>query len=178
MRIAVGSDHAGYELKEFLRAHLESQGHTLLDCGCNGPDSVDYPEFGAAVGRAVTAGNAERGVIVCGTGVGISMAANKIQGIRAALVHDRFTTQMSRQHNDANVVAFGARVLEAKHARELLDLWIATDFEGGRHARRVAKIDAIAGSSADADQVAGTSADADDAMNQHDVAGERGGTPP
>ena len=141
MRIAIGSDHAGYELKQFLRGHLESHGHAVIDCGCNSLDSVDYPEFGAAVGRTVSAGDAERGVVVCGTGIGISMAANKVPGIRAALVHDRFTTQMSRQHNDANVVAFGARILEPKHARELLDLWIGTEFEAGRHARRVDKIE-------------------------------------
>jgi len=141
MRIAIGSDHAGFELKQYLRDHLSTLGHTVVDCGCDSTDSVDYPEFGAAVGRTVTAGDAERGVIVCGTGLGISMAANKVPGIRAALVHDRFTAQMSREHNDANVVAFGSRVLEPKHARELLDVWLATAFEGGRHARRVDKIE-------------------------------------
>jgi len=144
MRIAIGSDHAGYELKQYLRAHLEAAGHEIVDCGCDGPESVDYPEFGAAVGRTVSAGDAERGVIVCGTGIGISMAANKVPGIRAALVHDRFGAQMSREHNDANVLAMGARVLDPKHARELTDLWLATEFEGGRHARRVGKIDALA----------------------------------
>ena len=149
MRIALGSDHAGFELKEFLRAHLVAGGHDVVDCGCNGPESVDYPEFGAAVGRAVTGGDAERGLIVCGTGLGISMAANKIPGIRAALVHDRFTAQMSRMHNDANVLALGARVLDPKHARELTDIWIATEFEGGRHARRVEKIDALDGAAAE-----------------------------
>ena len=141
MRIAIGSDHAGFELKQLLRSHLESQGHDVVDCGCDSLESVDYPEFGAAVGRTVASGDAERGVVVCGTGLGISMAANKVPGIRAALVHDRFTTQMSRQHNDANVVAFGARVLDTKHAQELLDLWLDTEFENGRHARRVAKIE-------------------------------------
>jgi len=143
MRIAIGSDHAGYSLKEYLKRHLEQGGHEVLDCGCGNEESCDYPEYGAAVGRAVAGGEAERGVLICGTGIGISMAANKIPGIRAALVHDRFTTEMSRLHNDANVVVFGARVLEKEHARELLDLWLATSFEGGRHARRVAKIDAL-----------------------------------
>jgi len=141
MRIAIGSDHAGFELKQLLRDHLIAQGHDVDDCGCHSTESVDYPEFGAAVGRSVAAGDAARGVLVCGTGIGISMAANKVPGIRAALVHDRFTTEMSRLHNDANVVAFGARVLDPKHARELLDLWLETEFEDGRHARRVAKIE-------------------------------------
>jgi len=143
MRIALGSDHAGYALKEFLRAHLLEHGHDPVDCGCHGEDSCDYPEFGAAVGRAVAQGEAERGVLVCGTGIGISIAANKVPGVRAALVHDRFTAGMSRKHNDANVVAFGARVLEPEHARELLDHWLATAFEGGRHGRRVEKINAL-----------------------------------
>ena len=145
MRIAIGSDHAGFELKQLLRDHLIAQGHDVDDCGCHSTDSVDYPEFGAAVGRSVAAGDAARGVVVCGTGIGISMAANKVPGIRAALVHDRFTTEMSRLHNDANVVAFGARVLDPKHARELLDLWLETEFEDGRHARRVAKIESAQG---------------------------------
>ena len=149
MRIALGSDHAGYELKQLLRVHLEGRGHEVLDCGCDGPESVDYPEFGAAVGRSVAAGDAERGVVVCGTGLGVSMAANKVPGVRAALVHDRFTAQMSREHNDANVLALGARVLDPTHARELTDLWIETGFEGGRHARRVGKIDALDGADAE-----------------------------
>ncbi|MHC4939937.1 MAG: ribose 5-phosphate isomerase B [Planctomycetota bacterium] len=143
MRIAIGSDHAGFALKQLLGGHLEAAGHTILDCGCHSEESCDYPEFGAAVGRAVAGGDAERGVLVCGTGIGISMAANKIPGIRAALVHDRFTAEMSRKHNDANVVVFGARVIEPEHARELLDCWMATDFEGGRHRRRVDKINAL-----------------------------------
>ena len=143
MRIAIGSDHAGFELKEYLRTHLEATGHEIVDCGCKSADSCDYPEFGAAVAQAVAAGNADRGVLVCGTGIGISMAANKVAGVRAALVHDLFTAEMSRLHNDANVVAFGARILEMQHARELLDRWLATEFEGGRHQRRVDKINAL-----------------------------------
>ena len=143
MRIAIGSDHAGFALKELLRTHLETSGHTVVDCGCSNEESCDYPEFGAAVGRAVANGEVERGVLVCGTGIGISMAANKVPGVRAALVHNRFTAEMSRQHNDANVVAFGARILEPEHARELLDHWLATEFEGGRHGRRVGKINAL-----------------------------------
>ena len=139
MRIAIGSDHAGFALKRAAKVCVE----TGEAGGDHDEESCDSPEFGAAVGRAVAGGEAERGVLVCGTGIGISMAANKIPGIRAALVHDRFTAEMSRLHNDANVVAFGARVLEPEHARELLDLWLATEFEGGRHGRRVAKIDAL-----------------------------------
>ncbi|MEM8885825.1 MAG: ribose 5-phosphate isomerase B [Planctomycetota bacterium] len=143
MRIAIGSDHAGFDLKEFLKAGLAAAGHEVLDLGCPDASSVDYPEFGSAVGEAVVAGDAERGVVVCGTGIGISMAANKVPGVRAALVHDRFTTEMSRKHNDANVLALGARTMDERHARELLELWLATAFEGGRHERRVGKINAL-----------------------------------
>ena len=143
MRIAIGSDHAGFECKDYLRAHLEQAGHDVVDCGCTSTESCDYPEFGAAVARAVSGNDADRGVLVCGTGIGISMAANKVAGVRAAPVHDLFTAEMSRKHNDANVVAFGARTLEMPHARELLDRWLATEFEGGRHQRRVDKINAL-----------------------------------
>jgi len=142
MRIALGSDHAGYAMKKYLASHLAEAGHEVVDCGCDSEESCDYPEFGAAVARAVAGGEAERGVLVCGTGLGISMAANRLAGVRAAPVHDRFTAEMSRRHNDANVIALGARVVEKEHARELLDFWLATPFDGGRHARRVGKIDA------------------------------------
>lgn len=143
MRIAIGSDHAGFELKERLRARLCELGHEVTDCGCPSLESVDYPEFGAAVGREVSSQRVERGIVVCGTGIGISIAANKIPGVRAALVHDRFTAEMSRLHNNANVLALGARTLDERHAIELMELWIKTEFEGGRHERRVGKIDAL-----------------------------------
>ena len=120
-------------------------GHEVVDCGCDNEESCDYPEFGEAVGRSVSSGACDRGIAVCGTGLGIAMAANKVKGIRAAVVHDAFTARMSREHNDANVLALGARVLDPDFALELVDLWLTTDFEGGRHARRVGKIDAIDG---------------------------------
>ena len=143
MRIAIGSDHAGFSLRRAIEQKLRSMGHEVLDCGCDNEESCDYPEFGAAVGRKVASGECDRGIVVCGTGLGIAMAANKIKGIRAAVVHDAFTARMSREHNDANVLALGARVLDPDFALELVDLWLTTDFEGGRHARRVGKIDAL-----------------------------------
>lgn len=143
MRIAVGSDHAGFEIKDRLAQRLKEQGHEVEDLGCEGPESVDYPEYGAAVGRAVAEGRCDRGMLVCGTGVGIGMAANKVPGVRAAVVHDRFTATMSREHNDANVLCLGARVLDPDHALELAEHWLDVEFAGGRHARRVGKIDAL-----------------------------------
>jgi len=140
MRIAIGSDHAGFALRQAIAERLKGMGHEVLDCGCEREESCDYPEFGAAVGRKVASGESDRGIVVCGTGLGIAMAANKIAGIRAAVVHDAFTARMSREHNDANVMALGARVLDPDFALELVDLWLSTDFEGGRHARRVGKI--------------------------------------
>ena len=143
MQIAIGSDHAGFELKEKLKTRLEALGHEVTDCGCPSLESVDYPDIGAAVGREVSDHRAERGIVVCGTGIGISIAANKVPGVRAALVHDRFTAEMSRMHNNANVLALGARTLDERHAQELMELWLETEFEGGRHERRVGKIDAL-----------------------------------
>ena len=143
MRIAIGSDHAGFALRQAIAEKLKGMGHEVLDCGCESEESCDYPEFGAAVGRKVASGQSDRGIVVCGTGLGIAMAANKIAGIRAAVVHDAFTARMSREHNDANVMALGARVLDPDFAIELVDLWLSTDFEGGRHARRVGKINEL-----------------------------------
>ena len=145
MRIAIGSDHAGYSLRKAIDAKLRGMGHEVVDCGCDSEESCDYPEFGEAVGRKVSSGECEMGIVVCGTGLGIAMAANKVKGVRAAVVHDAFTARMSREHNDANVLALGARVLDPDFALELVDLWLTTEFEGGRHARRVSKIDAIEG---------------------------------
>ena len=143
MKIAVGSDHAGYRVKLDIVERLGSQGHEMVDLGCESEDSVDYPDFGAAVGRAVAGRDCELGILVCGTGIGIGMAANKVPGIRAATVHDRFTAEMSREHNDANVLCLGARVLDPKHAVEIAEHWVTVPFGGGRHGPRVEKINAL-----------------------------------
>ena len=137
------SDHAGVEAKAALRRHLESRGHAVLDLGTDSSEPVDYPDLAARGGRAVAAGEGERGVFLCGTGIGVCMAANKVPGVRAVLLHDETSAEMSRRHNDANVACLGARTTPADRIERLVDLWLATPFEGGRHARRVAKIDAL-----------------------------------
>ena len=144
MRIAVGSDHAGYALKSLLSVHLAAAGHDVLDLGTDsGEISVDYPLFGSAVGRAVADGRAERGLCVCGSGIGISMAANKVPGVRAAVVHDSTTASLARRHNDANVVALAGRFTDPATADEIVDVFMNTPFEGGRHAARVGMLDRI-----------------------------------
>lgn len=140
MRIAVGSDHAGYPLKGLLTSHLVALGHEVRDLGTDSEDPVDYPEFGAAVGRAVAGGLAELGICVCGTGIGIAMAANKITGVRAAVVHDVTTARLSRAHNHANVVCLGGRILGEQVARDAIEAFLHTEPSGGRHRRRVAEI--------------------------------------
>ncbi len=140
MRIALGADHAGFELKERLKAHLREKGHEALDLGTNSTESVDYPDFGRAVGTAVAEGRAERGVAVCGTGIGIAIAANKVKGVRAGVPNDLFATRLMREHNDANVIAFGARQTAGPLAEAMLDLFLETPFAGGRHERRVRKL--------------------------------------
>jgi ribose 5-phosphate isomerase B len=140
MRIAFGADHAGFELKERLKAHASSKGHDVLDLGTHSADSVDYPDFGRAVGEAVTEGRADRGVAVCGTGIGIAIAANKVAGIRAGVPNDLFATRLMREHNDANVIAFGARLVAPALAEAMLDLFLEIPFAGGRHERRVKKL--------------------------------------
>jgi ribose 5-phosphate isomerase B len=141
MRIAVGSDHAGFDLKSTLAEHLADKGHQVDDLGTGSPDvSVDYPLFGVAVGRAVADGRADRGVCVCGTGIGISIAANKVGGVRAALVHDVTTADLARRHNDANVICLGGRTTGLAEAIDAVDAFFATDFEGGRHRRRLSEI--------------------------------------
>lgn len=143
MRIAVGSDHAGYPLKATLAKHLADEGHQVIDLGTDSPDvPVDYPEFGIAVGEAVADGTADRGVCVCATGIGIGIAANKVNGIRAAVVHDATTATFARRHNDANVICLGGRVTGAVVALDALDTYLGAEFEAGRHARRLAEIDA------------------------------------
>jgi len=138
--IAVASDHAGFDLKEILKRDLQEAGLEVLDLGTNSTQSVDYPDFGIAMADAVASGKAERGVLVCGTGIGISMAANRNPKVRAALVHDVTSARLSRMHNDANVVAFGQRLIGTETAREALKVFLGTEFEGGRHANRVAKL--------------------------------------
>ena len=141
MRIAVGSDHAGFDLKTTLAEHVAGAGHQVSDLGTGSPDvSVDYPEFGLAVGRAVAEGRADRGICVCGTGIGISIAANKVDGVRAALVHDVTTAGLARRHNDANVICLGGRTTGVAEAIDAVDTFFSTDFEGGRHVHRLAEI--------------------------------------
>jgi len=141
MRIAVGSDHAGFHMKQALASHLRELGHEVVDCGTHSEERVDYPDFGAAVGRAVAGGDAEAGVCVCGSGIGIAMAANKIAGIRAATVHDATSARLAREHNDANAISLGQRLLSIEQALEIVDIWLETQFQGGRHIRRIRMID-------------------------------------
>ncbi|MCH7487117.1 MAG: ribose 5-phosphate isomerase B [Proteobacteria bacterium] len=138
--IAIASDHAGYELKTVLKEDLADMGYAVLDLGAEGPESVDYPDYAYALSAAIGGGRARRGVLVCGSGIGISIAANRHQGIRAALVHDALGAQMARKHNDANVICFGGRMIGPDVARECLKQFLETGFEGGRHAGRVDKL--------------------------------------
>jgi ribose 5-phosphate isomerase B len=140
LSIAVASDHAGYDLKSALKQELEAMGHQVVDLGTNSTDSVDYPDFGYAVALALREGKADRGVLVCGSGVGISIAANRYPEVRAALIHDPLGARLARQHNDANVICFGGRVIDAEAARECLRAFLDTQFEGGRHRARVEKL--------------------------------------
>jgi ribose 5-phosphate isomerase B len=144
MRIAVGSDHAGFALKSALAEHMAGVGHEILDLGTDSAEvSVDYPLFGQAVGEAVADGRADRGICVCGTGIGISIAANKVSGVRAALAHDVTTAGLARRHNDANVICLGGRTTGLAEAVDAVDMFFTTDFEGGRHQRRISEISAI-----------------------------------
>ncbi len=138
--IAVASDHAGFDLKELLKRDLQEAGYAVLDLGTNSTASVDYPDFGKAMGDAIASGKAEKGVLVCGSGIGISIAANRNPMVRAVLAHDATSARLSREHNDANVVAFGQRMTGIEVAREALKVFLDTPFEGGRHAGRVAKL--------------------------------------
>ena len=138
--IAIACDHAGLDLKQVLARELEGLGYDVLDLGTNGPESVDYPDFADALASAIKDGRAERGVLVCGTGIGISMRANRHAGIRAANCHNDTTARLSREHNDANVLALGARVVGSEVAKDCLKTFLETTFEGGRHSRRVEKI--------------------------------------
>jgi RpiB/LacA/LacB family sugar-phosphate isomerase len=140
MKIAIGSDHAGFELKTYLREILEREKHEVVDVGTGNEDSVDYTDFGIKVARLVSGGQVERGILICGTGIGMSITANKIRGVRAALVQDLFTAIQSRRHIDANVLVLGGRVIGKGSAEEIMKSWLNEPFEGGRHARRIEKI--------------------------------------
>ena len=137
MTIALASDHGGFRLKEQIKEHLEARGLDTKDLGTHSEDSVDYPIFGQKCGEAVASGEADLGIVVCGTGIGMSMAANKIKGIRAAVCTEHFSAKYTRLHNDANVLCMGARVVGPGLALELADIFVSTEFEGGRHQRRV-----------------------------------------
>ena len=148
MRIAIASDHAAFALKQSLAGWLRDQGHVVGDLGPHGPESVDYPDFGYRLGTALTDGSAERGIALCGSGIGISIAANRHHGCRCALVSEPLSATLARQHNDANAIAMGARLIGEEMARACITAFLSTDFEGGRHAARVAKLGQIEGISA------------------------------
>ncbi|MCH7796487.1 MAG: ribose 5-phosphate isomerase B [Proteobacteria bacterium] len=138
--IALAADHAGYELKTTLVEELRSMGHEILDLGTDGPGSVDYPDYGKALAESIASGKAERGVAICGTGIGISIAVNRHPGVRAALCHDETSARLAREHNDANVLALGARLIGPEVAKRCLRTFLETEFAGGRHVARVAKL--------------------------------------
>ena len=140
MRIAMGADHAGFPLKEELKGFLEMEGHQVLDVGTDSTAAVDYPAFCAAAARAVADGRADRAIVLGGSGQGEQIVANKIDGIRASLCHDIYTARLAREHNDANVLGLGARVIAPTYAKEIVRLWLATPFEGGRHEARIEQI--------------------------------------
>ena len=141
MKIAIGCDHAGYPLKVAVEDKLLKEGYGIMDVGTESKESVDYPIYGKSVGRAVASGLADRGIVICGSGIGISIAANKVKGVRCALCTSVEMAEMSRRHNDANVLAMGARMIEQDLAFEIVDKWLATDFEGGKHLRRINMLD-------------------------------------
>ena len=137
MRIALSADHAGYELKDVLARWLRESGHEVIDLGTNGPESVDYPDFGARLGRAVANGDATRGIAICGSGIGIAIAANRNPGCRCAQVNEPLSASLARTHNDANAIALGARLIGIEMAKACVTAFLTTEFEGGRHQRRV-----------------------------------------
>ena len=143
MKVAFGCDHAGYALKEAVVAHLKEMGHEVVDFGCYTPEHVDYPVQGEKAARAVASGECQLGVLICGTGIGISLAANRVHGIRAAVCSESYSAELTRRHNDANMIAFGARVVGEGTACAILDAFFNAKFEGGRHAQRVAMLDEI-----------------------------------
>ena len=140
MKISIASDHGGFDLKEDLRAWLTGQGHEVVDFGCHGKESCDYPDFAGPAARAAASGECERGIVICTTGIGVSMTANKVKGVRCALCADPWSAEMTRRHNDANVLAIGAGVTGPLLARQIVTAFLAHEFEGGRHQRRVDKV--------------------------------------
>ena len=140
MKIAIGSDHGGYQLKELIKKHLQDKGFDIKDFGTDSIESTDYPDFAEAVGKAVASKEIEKGILVCGTGIGISIAANKVPGVRCGSVSDCFSARATRQHNDANIIALGSRVVGPGLALDIVDTWLNSEFEGGRHQRRIDKI--------------------------------------
>ena len=145
MKISIGCDHGGFALKQALRDHLQAQGHELVDVGCYSQDSCDYPDFGAAAARLVAEGQCARGIVICTTGIGISISANKVKGVRCALCGEPLSAEMTRRHNDANMLALGAGITGPNLAKKIADVFLSTEFEGGRHARRVDKMMQIEG---------------------------------
>jgi ribose 5-phosphate isomerase B len=143
VRLAIGSDHAGYRLKEDLKGYLKELGHDVEDLGTDSEEPVDYPPYCAAVGRAVRDGRADRGIVLGGSGQGEQISANKVRGVRAALCNDLFLARLSREHNDANVLSMGARIVAPPLAREIVRLWLETGFDGGRHERRIRMIEDV-----------------------------------
>ena len=143
MKIGIGNDHAAVEMKWVIKDYLESLGHEVVNYGTDTTESCDYPIYGEKVGRAVVSGEVERGILICGTGVGISLAANKVKGVRAVVCSEPFSAKLSRMHNNTNILAFGARVVGTELAKMIVDEWLAAEFEGGRHQRRVDLISQI-----------------------------------
>lgn len=143
MKIILGADHGGYELKNNVAEWLKTQGHQIKDVGTFSPESVDYPDYAKIVGEEVVKGNFDKGILVCGSGVGISIAANKVKGVRAVLCHDVVMARLSREHNDTNIIAMGGRFIAKDLAYEILNVWLNTEFSGGRHARRIEKISSL-----------------------------------
>jgi ribose 5-phosphate isomerase B len=140
MKIALGADHAGYLLKDHIRQYVSDSGHQVIDEGTNTSDSVDYPDYAVKVAEDVAAGRAERGILVCGSGIGMAITANKVPGIRAANICSEYEAQMSREHNNLNVLTLGARILDENAAKHIVQIWLDTPFSGGRHSGRVEKI--------------------------------------
>ena len=145
MKISIGSDHGGFALKERIKKYLADKGHEVVDCGTDSADSCDYPVFGDAAARQVASGACERGIVICTTGIGISMAANKVRGVRCALCSEPYSAEMTRRHNNANMLAMGAAMIGPMMAERIVDVFLSTEFEGGRHQRRVSLVDAIEG---------------------------------
>lgn len=140
MKIAIASDHGGYDYKQELIPYIESLGHQVLDLGCHGPASVDYPDYGIPCAQAVARGEADRGLVICGTGIGISISANKVPGIRCALCTDPVMARLTREHNDANMLAMGGRIIGIELAKGIVQVFLSTEFSGGRHKTRIDKI--------------------------------------